>query len=104
MIILPNAAKSHKYVHTVEGRTVSFTYHCTGKAFNRWGVDGYDISNNPLHRYNFEEINSSVGCVNSFTLTLYDVTLHYSKAYTAYPSMSKQFNKDGVNTTFYLSK
>ena len=104
VIILPDDAGSHKYFRTVEGRSVSFTYHCTGSAFNQWGVDGYDISNNPFYNYNFEESNSSLGCVNNFTLTLHDVTLHYSKAYTAYPSISKHFNKNGVNTTFYLSK
>jgi len=96
------SSESHKYFHTVERRNVSFTYYCTGNAFNRWGVDGHDISNFPFLMHH--KSHSSSGCVNNFTLTLYDVKLNYSKAYTAYPSMSKHFNKTGINMTFHLSK
>ena len=102
MEILPGGAESHHECHTVEERTVSFTYRCTGiDVINWWGVDGYEISTYPIK---FNESNSSFGCISSLTLTLYNVTLDYSNAYTAYPSTNTQFSITGVNLTVHLSE
>ena len=102
MEILPDGAGSHHECHTVEGRTVSFSYRCTGiDVINWWGVDGHKISTYP---FKFDESNSSFGCKNHLTLTLYDVTLDYSNTYTAYPSTSTHFSITGINLTFHLSE
>ena len=102
MEILPGGAESHHECHTVEGRNISFTYRCTGiDVINWWGVDGYEIS---TYQIKFDESNSSFGCISSLTLTLYNVTLDYSNAYTAYPSTNTQFSITGVNLTVHLSE
>ena len=103
MAFLSGGAESHHQCHTVEGRNVSFTYRCTGISVNNWwGVDGYEISTYPPLK--FDESNSSYGCVNTLTLTLYDVTLYYSNVYTAYPSTSTKFSTTGINLTVHLSE
>ena len=100
--ILLGSVESHHECHTVEGRIISFTYRCTGNdVLNWWGVGGYEISMYPIK---FDESNSSFGCISSLTLTLYDVTLDYSNAYTAYPSTNTHFSITGVNLTVLLSK
>ena len=101
MVVLSGGAESHHQRHTVEGRNVSFSYRCTGiNVSNWWGVDGFEIS----YPVKFNKSNSSFGCVNTLTLTLYDVSLDYSNAYTAYPSTSTHFNPTGINVTVYLSE
>ena len=85
--ILPGGLRRHHYYHTVEGRDVTFLYKCTGaNIINHWGVDECSISEYPL---NFSLSNSSVDCVNTLKLTLYDVTLDHPTIYTAYPSSAK---------------
>ena len=102
VVVLQGGAESHHQCHTVEGRNVSFSYRCTGiNVSNWWGVDGCEISTYPVK---FDENISSFGCDNTLTLTLYDVSLNYSNAYTAYPSTSTHFNTTGINVTVHLSK
>ena len=102
MEILPGGLESHHYYHTVEGREVTFSYNCTGaNVINHWGVDGHSISQYPI---NFNLSNSSVDCINTLKLTLYDVTLDYPTVYTAYPSSAERFNITGVHITAHLSE
>ena len=103
--ILPSSLESHHFYDTVEGREVTFSYRCTGAhVINYWGVYGRSISQDPPNALNFDLSNSSVDCVNTLNLTLYDVTLDYPTAYTAYPSSSERFSTAGVNITAHLSK
>lgn len=100
--ILLGGAESHHECHTVEGRNVSFSFRCTGiDVINWWGVHGYEISMYPIK---FDKSNSSSGCINNLTLTLYDVTLDYSYPYTAYPSTNEHFSTTGINLTVHLSE
>ena len=99
--ILPVSLENNHHYHTVEGNEVTFSYKCTGNnVINWWGVGGCPISS-PIK---FDMTNSSEDCVNTLNLTLHDVMLDYSGAYTAYPSTSKQFSTTGINVTTHLSE
>jgi len=103
---LPHALDNFRHYHTIEGRKVTFSYGCYGtNVFNRWGVDKHPLSEYPPpNSFDFDETNSSVGCVNTFTLTLYHVKLNYTRYYTAYPSKSNEFSTTGINSTVHLSE
>ena len=105
VIILPGGLESHHYYHTVEGRNVTFSYKSTGaNVINHWGVEGRSISKDPPSGVNFNLSNSSVNCVNTLNLALYDVKLDYPTIYTAYPSSAEQFNITGVHITAHLGE
>ena len=103
--ILPDGLDSHHYYHTVEGRDVTFLYKCRGaNVINHWEVDGRSISEDPPNDLKFNLSNSSVDCVNTLTLTLYDVTMDYPTTYTAYPSSAERINTTGVHIAAHLSE
>ena len=103
--ILPGGLENHHYYHTVEGREVTFSYKCSGaNVINHWGVDGHSISQDLSNTLNFSLSSSSVHCVNTLNLTLYNVNLEYPTVYTAYPSSSERFSTTGLNITAHLSE
>lgn len=93
---------SEHHCHTVEGENVTFSYRCSGaNVVNWWGVHGCAISPNA---FSFTESQSSVDCVNTLALTLHNVMVNYSQAFTAYPSTNDLFSAAGIHTTFHLSE